>query len=127
MRQRRTVVLDFDGVIHSYQSGWQGVDVIPDPPVPGMKETIEQLRRKYRIVVVSSRCREPEGISAIRQWLDKHRIIVDDISFEKQPALVYVDDRALTFDGDPSKLADKIDKFKTWYAKSPRKPRHIKQ
>lgn len=24
--------LDFDGVIHSYASGWKGADVIPDPP-----------------------------------------------------------------------------------------------
>jgi len=23
--------LDFDGVIHSYSSGWKGADVIPDP------------------------------------------------------------------------------------------------
>ena len=29
------VVLDFDGVIHSYKSGWKGADVIPDEPVPG--------------------------------------------------------------------------------------------
>lgn len=27
--------LDFDGVIHSYSSGWKGADVIPDPPVAG--------------------------------------------------------------------------------------------
>ena len=27
--------LDFDGVLHSYTSGWLGADVIPDPPVPG--------------------------------------------------------------------------------------------
>ena len=24
--------LDFDGVVHSYTSGWKGADVIPDPP-----------------------------------------------------------------------------------------------
>jgi hypothetical protein len=27
--------LDFDGVLHSYTSGWKGAAVIPDPPVPG--------------------------------------------------------------------------------------------
>ena len=27
--------LDFDGVIHSYSSGWKGAAVIPDPPVDG--------------------------------------------------------------------------------------------
>jgi hypothetical protein len=28
--------LDFDGVIHSYSSGWKGADVIPDPPVEAL-------------------------------------------------------------------------------------------
>ena len=31
----KTILLDFDGVIHSYTSGWKGAGVIPDPPVPG--------------------------------------------------------------------------------------------
>ena len=35
-----TVVLDFDGVIHSYSSGWRGKTCIPDPPVPGIREEI---------------------------------------------------------------------------------------
>ena len=38
-----TVSFDFDGVIHSYRSGWKGAAVIPDPPVERIKEVIDQL------------------------------------------------------------------------------------
>lgn len=40
----KTVIFDFDGVIHSYASGWQGVTEIHDPPVDGIKEAIDELR-----------------------------------------------------------------------------------
>lgn len=44
-----TVVLDFDGVIHSYSSGWRGKTCIPDPPVPGIREEIYKMRQIYRL------------------------------------------------------------------------------
>ena len=63
---KKTVVFDFDGVIHSYTSGWQGVSVIPDPPVPGIREAIDELRANYyEIVVVSTRTATPEGYEAV--------------------------------------------------------------
>ena len=43
MKYQPNVVLDFDGVIHSYVSGWQGVDVVPDPPVPLIDEEIKRI------------------------------------------------------------------------------------
>ena len=111
-----TVVFDFDGVIHSYISGWKGVANIPDPPVPGIREAIAEIRAAgYRVVVVSTRCSEPDGLVAIRKFMDENNILVDGISAHKPPALVYIDDRALCFDGHPEMLLNKIQEFKPWY------------
>ena len=115
MMAKQTVVFDFDGVIHSYSSGWRGETVIPDEPVTGIKEAIEQIREAgYEVVVVSTRCATSEGHGAVRAWLLDHGITVDGVKMEKPPAIVYIDDRAICFDGDTSTLLDKIRVFKPW-------------
>lgn len=87
MKYQPNVVLDFDGVIHSYVSGWQGVDVVPDPPVPLIDEEIKRIRAAgYRVVVVSTRCATPEGMGAVRRYLRENGIEVDDVAAEKPPA-----------------------------------------
>ena len=35
--------IDFDGVLHSYSSGWKGARNIPDPPVTGAIEWLDSL------------------------------------------------------------------------------------
>lgn len=111
-----TVVFDFDGVIHSYKSGWKGVEVIPDPPVPGIAEAIQTIRSAgYQVVIVSTRCEQIAGKAAIESYLHDHGIAVDKVMAEKPPAVVYIDDRAIQFDGDPTTLLDKIQTFKPWY------------
>lgn len=114
---KQTVVFDFDGVIHSYSSGWKGAIVIPDAPVPGIKEAIESIREQYFVVVVSSRCAAPGGMEAIEEWLEKWDIVVDDIAKEKPPAVVYIDDRAICFDGNPMNLLYQIVNFVPWNKK----------
>ena len=54
---------------------------------------------------------------AIEKWLTLHDIKVDDIMAEKPPAHVYVDDRAICFDGDAYSLMHKIETFKPWNEK----------
>ena len=112
---RYTVVFDFDGVIHSYKSGWKGVTEIPDPPVSGIKEAINKIREKFNVVVVSTRCISPEGIKAVKNWLNKYNIVVDDIAAEKPPAICYVDDRAICFNGNAAMLPDLVKNFKAWW------------
>lgn len=112
---KQTVVFDFDGVIHSYTSGWIGPACIPDPPVPGIKEAIAEIRAAgYEVVVVSTRCATTEGHGAVRAWLIDHEIDVDAVKMEKPPAIVYIDDRAICFDGKPESLLGKIQTFKPW-------------
>lgn len=115
MKYKPTVVFDFDGVIHSYTQGWKGSTVIPDPVVPGIGETIKELRGLgYRVVVVSTRCATPEGMGAVRRYLRDNEILVDDVAMEKPLALCYIDDRAIRFDGRPERLVEQIENFRTW-------------
>lgn len=97
---KQTVIIDFDGVLHSYKSGWKGAAVIPDPPTEGAREAIAEIRKTYVAIVVSSRCHQPGGIEAIREWLALHGIEVDDVTNDKPPHIVTIDDRALRFEGD---------------------------
>ena len=98
---KKTVALDFDGVIYSYESGWQDEEYyLPDPPVQNARWAINRLRESHRVVIHSTRCKTEKGRKTIEEWLKKHDIVVDEISEHKPIAYVYVDDRGLKFDGD---------------------------
>jgi hypothetical protein len=107
---KRILCLDFDGVIHSYVSGWKGARNIPDPPMPGALDFIsEALSADWDVVIHSSRARYFGGIRAMRNWLMKHAgnqwdcmgPSFCDVRFTrfKPPAILTIDDRAMRFDG----------------------------
>ena len=120
---KQTIVFDFDGVIHSYTSGWQGMTTISDPPTAGVPELIEKLRSNgYQVIVVSTRCADPAGFIAVSDWLDSHAIEVDAVLATKPPALVYIDDRAYRFtgpmlDNDVEQMYNDIVNFVPWMNK----------
>ena len=118
--------LDFDGVIHSYTSGWKGADVIPDPPVDGALLFIVNALDHFRVAIYSSRSGQPGGINAMQKWLAEHyyrdggevvdgRAIVSLIEWptEKPPAMVTLDDRAITFTGVFPAI-EQLKSFKPW-------------
>lgn len=116
--------LDFDGVIHSYTSGWKGARNIPDPPVDGALDFISTaLSFDWDVVIHSSRARHWGGISAMRAWLQKHAGNQWDtmgpsfcqVRFArwKPSALVTIDDRALTFMGVWPNFQD-LKNFRPW-------------
>ena len=107
---KKTIVFDFDGVIHRYSKGWQDGNIY-DKPTKGIKETIEELRKKYRVVIVSTRSSTEEGKQNILKWLNKYNIQVDDILAEKPPAIMYVD-------GNCKTLMRDIRNFRCWTEKA---------
>lgn len=127
--QRKPILcLDFDGVCHSYTSGWKGADVIPDDAVPGLFEFLEQVAPYFDIQVFSSRSSTPEGITAMQFWFEFQRrkwrangggqgfkeVISISFPTQKPSAFITIDDRALTFTGEWPNI-ETLKTFKPWY------------
>lgn len=97
---QRGVAVDFDGVLHSYTSGWKGAEIVPDAPVPGGQEFVRDLMYAgYTPVVHSSRASSHAGRDAIVSWLQYHGFPEMHVTQFKPAALVYLDDRAMRFNG----------------------------
>lgn len=115
-----TICVDFDGVVHGYSQGWKGAENIYDPPVPGAAEAIKTMRSwGARVVIFSTRASTNEGTLAMWAWLKKYGIEVDGLSHEKPMAVIYIDDRALRFEGKWEETIKTIVMheaagFKTW-------------
>jgi hypothetical protein len=105
--ERPIVCVDLNGVLDSY-SGWKDGKHF-DPPRDGAGAFLDALRaRGYRVVVHTTRWRDD-----VDSWLRDYglRDKVDDITNEKVPAHVFIDDRALTFQGDFARTLAELDSF----------------
>lgn len=123
------ICLDFDGVIHSYTSGWKGVRNVPDGPMAGAIEFIHTLLNNgFEVAIHSSRSGQWGGRRAMRNWLRGHAgnlwheapgyLGLEDVKFPlfKPAATVSIDDRALTFTGVWPSLQT-LAEFKPWNKK----------
>lgn len=127
MRNKLILCLDFDGVLHSYSSGWKGPTVIPDPPVEGAMSFLWGATDYFRVAIFSSRSHHWGGRRAMKIWLrhhfldywGTHRAEAEDKLAEiewplfKPSAFLTIDDRALQFTGEWPEIA-KLQQFKPW-------------
>ncbi len=121
--------LDFDGVIHKYDSPWTDTETISDDVTDGFFEWAEQAAEHFTLVIYSSRSKSEKAIAAMQFWMYAQRkkwrakggmhTIEAPLSFEfaseKPAAFLTIDDRAIQFDGDWSKLnPENLRAFKPW-------------
>jgi adenylylsulfate kinase len=93
--KRKTIAIDFDGVIHKYSQGFQGLDNAYDEPMPGTIVALAKLKSLgYDLKILSSR---PAPV--IQDWLVKHGLdgLISEVSNFKFPATMYIDDRGFKF------------------------------
>jgi hypothetical protein len=119
--KKPSIALDFDGVLHSYTSGWTGV-VPKDPPVEGALEFFKWLvDAGFTISIFSTRANSPVGVRAIRNWMLSYGFPIGrrTISAAKPNADIYVDDRGFRFEGDFNAVKTFLEKNnlnpKPWY------------
>ena len=121
---RPILCLDFDGVCHSYTSGWKGAASIPDPPVEGMWEFLQSAMEVFEVHIFSSRTHQDGGKDAMFQWFlkwattDSQQGLATMLIFpkEKPPAHVTLDDRGILFTGEWPTI-ESLRIFKPWNKK----------
>jgi 5'(3')-deoxyribonucleotidase len=119
----KTIAIDFDGVIHNYDRGWQDGVIYGDAMPGAMRAMIRLMQQGYEVVIFTTRvnpdldghmeqkakmlswltgqmcyeCSPPQG--SIPDGFSKVDEIVSRIKItsNKPPAVAYIDDRGIRF------------------------------
>ena len=103
--ETKTIAIDFDGVIHSFEFGFHD-GTIYGTPLPGSLESIKKIAEKYKIVIYTAKAKKDRplingktGTELVWEWLKKYEIdtLITDVTAEKPRAVCYIDDKAIQF------------------------------
>ncbi len=106
----KTIVVDFDGVLHWYRKGWQD-GTIYDEPTPGAQDAMKQLLEAgFYVIIFSTRAiklivkgvPEQGQFPEMVKWLNKHNFpqgLKIWTEAGKPMGVAYIDDRAVRFNG----------------------------
>jgi 5'(3')-deoxyribonucleotidase len=105
-KDKITIAIDFDGVIHNANNGW-GDGTCYGDPLPYSIESIKKLSEKYEIVIFTAKAKKDRplvngktGVELVKDWLTKHNLkdLVKDVTSEKPRAELYIDDNGYRFE-----------------------------
>lgn len=123
MERKKTICIDFDGVIADYSDGYQGEDKFGDMVVNADIGTQIIKKKGWRIIIYTTR----PVTEALKKYLADNKIAYDYINENPdQPkgsdiskgckivADVYLDDRAVSFRGNWEWTVNDIAWFQPW-------------
>lgn len=88
---KKIICVDFDGVLNEY-NGYEGGRL--GEPLSGSQDFIKELRKKYKVVILTSRPKEQ-----VINWLSDNGFPSMVVTNHKVPAVAYIGDRAIRFNG----------------------------
>lgn len=103
------ILVDVDGTLAHYKEGEHDRPI--GKPIDGALAAMMILSKKYHIIIHTSR---PAHLAL--PWLDHHGFPYDDYN-QKPIAVAILDDRALNFQGNWSKMLERLAEFRPWHVK----------
>lgn len=118
---KQTLCIDFDGVIHSYENGWQGGEIY-GTITEGFCDWAAEMAKHFDLVIYSSRSKTPGGRGMMKRWLKEKwsgpPIPEFQFASTKPAAWLTIDDRAICFQGDWTSLDLRtLQSFRPWHAR----------
>ena len=104
-KELNNVSIDFDGVIHNFDKGWNDGTCYGEP-IEGSIEAIRELSKKFRIIIFTAKAKSSRplvngktGTELVQEWLEKYNIMqyVKEITAEKPRSQIYIDDKGYHF------------------------------
>ena len=98
---KKTIAIDFDGVVHKYSKGWQDGEIYDEPVEGALRGLLELCMKGYKIVIFTTR----EDTTSIKEWIHRkydfyfpnQEIFEFEVTNKKPPAIAYIDDRGIRF------------------------------
>jgi hypothetical protein len=106
----KKIMIEFDGVINNYK-GWKDENELFSPN-KYVDTFLTILSKDFDVNIFTSR--DPSKVYA---WLKKYNLhkFVKNVTNIKEPAFIYVDDRAVKFDGDFFQTINDIKEFRAYW------------
>ena len=101
-------IVDFDGVIHTFDKGWYDGTCYGEP-IEGSIEAIKKLSQKWNVIIFTAKAKpdrplvnEKTGKELVEEWLEMHGVLECERGHfrEAKSRILHIDDKGLHFNNN---------------------------